>query len=92
MKHGEKLQMWLNSLKIAIAEKNSDKLNVLLDQTPDLSNKAEIEEGMYLLREAFAIVHNLKDETSSSMKQIKKNLNFLKSNEPQKSPKLDIKS
>ena len=70
--------MWLNSLKIAIAEKNTDKLSILLDQSPNLRNKAEIEEGMYLLKEAFALVDNLKDETSNSMKQIKKNLDFLK--------------
>ena len=92
LKHGEKVQMWLNGLKIAIAEKNIDKLNVLLDQTPGLNNKAEIEEGMYLLREAFSLVHNLKDETSDSMKRIKKNLNFLKSSELQKTSKLDIRS
>jgi len=84
--------MWLNSLKIAIAEKDVDKLNALLDQTPKLNDKEEIEEGMYLLREAFSIVYKLQEETSNSMKQIKKNLDFLKSTEPKKASKFDIKS
>jgi len=84
--------MWLNSLKIAIAEKDVDKLNALLDQTPKLNDREEIEEGMYLLREAFSIVYNLQEETSNSMRQIKKNLDFLKSTEPKKVSRFDMKS
>ena len=47
---------------------------------------------MYLLREAFSIVYNFQEETSNSMKQIKKNLDFLKSTEPKKASKFDMKS
>ena len=84
--------MWLTNLKIAIIEKDTEKLNKLLDETPQLKDKTEIEEAMYMLREAFALVHTLKDETSKSMKQIKKNLDFLDSAEHKISNRLDIRS
>ena len=84
--------MWLNNLKIAIVEKNTDKINKLLDDLPQLEKAEEIEEAIYLLREASELVHTLKDETSHSMKQIKKNLQFLRSTEIPTSKRLDIKS
>jgi len=84
--------MWLTSLKIAIVEKNTDKINKLLDELPQLEDKADIEQAIYLLREASELVHTKKDETSASMKQMKKNINFLKSTQVQTKNKLDIKS
>lgn len=83
--------MWLTKLKIAIVEKNIDQLDKLMDDLPQLKNKKELEEAVYLIREASELVYTLKDETSSSLKQIKKNLNFLKSTEVKASPTLDIK-
>lgn len=83
--------MWLNSLKIAIIEKNTDKINELLSDLPQLEEKEEIEQAIYLLREASELVHTLKDETAATMKQLKKNMDFLKSTETQKTNKLDIK-
>ena len=84
--------MWLNSLKIAIVEKNTDKIDELLNDLPQLESKEEIEEALYLLREATELVHTLKDETAHSMRQIKKNLQFLRSTDIPTSTKLDIKS
>ena len=84
--------MWLNSLKIAIVEKNTDKIDTLLNDIPQLESKEEIEEALYLLREASELIHTLKDETSHSMRQIKKNLQFLRSTDIPTSTKLDIKS
>ena len=84
--------MWLNSLKIAIVEKNTDKIDKLLDELPQLEDNADIEQAIYLLREASELVHTKKDETSASMQQMKKNINFLKSTQVQIKNKLDIKS
>ncbi len=83
--------MWLNNLKIAIIEKDTDKINKLLDNLPELEKAQEIEEAIYLLREASELLHTLKDETSRSMAQIKKNLQFLRSTDIPTSKKLDIK-
>lgn len=84
--------MWLTKLKIAIVEKNPDALNKLLDEIPQLEDQKEIEEAVYLLKEATALVNSLKDETKASMKQIKKNLDFLRSTDVPTSKKLDIRS
>lgn len=84
--------MWLTKLKIAIIEKNADALNGLMEDLPQLKDKKEIEEAIYLLKEADRLIHTLKDETSASMKQIKKNLDFLRSNDIPTSKKLDIRS
>lgn len=84
--------MWLTKLKIAIIEKNTDALNGLMEDVPQLKDKKEIEEAIYLLKEADRLIHTLKDETSASMKQIKKNLDFLRSNDIPTSKKLDIRS
>ena len=84
--------MWLTSLKVAIVEKNTDSIDRLLGEIPELTDPKEIEEAVYLLREASKLLHTLKDETSASMKQIKKNLQFLRSTDIPTSSKLDIKS
>ncbi|QOY55935.1 hypothetical protein HUE87_11925 [Candidatus Sulfurimonas marisnigri] len=83
--------MWLTRFKIAIIEKNIDKLNELMEELPKLEEKREIEEAIYLLREASELIYTLKDETSASMKLIKKNLQFLRSTDIPTSKKLDIK-
>ncbi|MCD6432900.1 MAG: hypothetical protein J7L21_02555 [Sulfurimonas sp.] len=83
--------MWLTKLKIAIVEKNTDVLDGLLNETPKFSDAKEIQEAMYLLREASELLYSLKDETAVSMKQLKKNLSFLKSTQVQPSAKLDIR-
>jgi len=84
--------MWLSNLKIAIVEKNTDKLNELMDEIPQLENKEDINQAIYLIKEATELVQSLQNETSASMKQMKKNIDFLKSTEHKISNRLDIKS
>ena len=84
--------MWLTNLKIAIVEKNTDRLNELMDDIPKLEKKEEIDQAIYLIKEATELVQSFQNETSSSMKQMKKNINFLKSTEHRTSNRLDIKS
>lgn len=92
MKHGEKQRMWLNQLKIAIVQKDMELLDSLLGDIPQLQDEKEIESALYLLQEAAALMQSLKDETTSSMRQIKKNLDFLNSTEANKTAKFDITS
>ncbi len=84
--------MWLTRLKIAIVEKDTDALDTLLDDLPELSDLKDIEEAVYLLNEASELLQTLKDETAVSMQQIKKNISFLRSTEAPSPSKLDIKS
>lgn len=84
--------MWLTKLKIAIIEKNTDALSKLMDDIPQLEREKDIDEAIYLLREATELVHTLKDEASASMKQIKKHIDFLRSTDIWTSKRLDIRS
>ncbi len=82
--------MWLKKLKIAVIQKDTKSLDVLLDDIPTLEDAKEIEEALYLLQEAQKIVQTLKDETASSMLQMKKNIDFLNSATANKTAKFDI--
>ncbi len=85
--------MWLTSLKIAIIEKNTNNLDKLMEDIPSLSEQEDIQQAIYLLREASELVHTLKDEAAVSMKKIEKNIKFLRSTETSTSTstKLDIR-
>ena len=63
-----------------------------MDDIPQLEEKKDIEEALYLIKQASELVYSLQDKTAISMKQMKKNIDFLKSTEPQKQGKFDIKS
>ena len=91
-RHGEKLQMWLTKLKIAIVEKNTDELSRLMENIPELEGIDKLTEAVYLLREATELVYTLQNESAASMNQIKKNLDFLKSTAEVTLSKLDITS
>lgn len=84
--------MWLAKLKIAIIEKNTDAMSALLDDLPELHEAKEIEEAIYLFKEATTLLTTLKDETQVTMEKIQKNLSFLRSTEKPSSNKLDLKS
>jgi hypothetical protein len=83
--------MWLNKLKIAIVQKDTDALEELLETLPEFKDKDEMIEASYLLREALELLYKLKDETSHSMRQIKKNLEFLNSANGDTKNKFDAK-
>ena len=84
--------MWLNKLQIAIIEKDTQKLDNLLDNIPKFDSIDEMQKASYLLKEAMELLFVLKDETLVSIKQIKKNLEFLNSAQVKPTSKLDIKS
>jgi predicted translin family RNA/ssDNA-binding protein len=84
--------MWLNQLKIALIEKNVENINKLLDNLPHLEKAQEIEEALYLLKEATSLVQGLKDKTEASMVQMQKNIKFLNSATANKTAKFDITS
>ena len=84
--------MWIDKLKIAIVQKDTKNISKLLDETPKLTDVDKIKEAMFLLKEATILLQSLKDETSESMKQIKKTMDFIKSTQHQDINKLDITS
>lgn len=84
--------MWLKQLKIAVSQKDIELLDSLLSDIPNLTEKEELDSAIVLLAQAKEIIQNLQNETSASMKQIKKNLEFLNSTQIDKPHRLDIKS
>lgn len=83
--------MWIKKLQIAIIEKNTDAIDTLLEETPEFKNKKEIESAIYLLREAMELIYTLKDETALTMKQLKKNIDFLNSTQTQTQNRFDAR-
>lgn len=73
---GEKVQMWLKELKIAVIQKDMQKLDSLLQDIPTIKDTKEIEEVLYLLKQATHDFEQLRDETRLSMEQVKKTLIF----------------
>jgi len=87
--------MWVNKLKLAIIERNTEVLDELLNSIPQFDaqkDAKEIEEAMFLLREALILVHTLQDDTVASMRLIKQNIDFLKANQEKPTGSLNITS
>jgi len=84
--------MWLNSLKIAIIEKNPEALEGLLNEMPSFTNLEDMKSAQALLKEANKFMLELKSATSTSMSQMKKNIDFLNATSMPPSNMLDIKS
>ena len=88
--HGERQQVWLNQLKIAIVEQDIPQLESLMDDLPALQKKEDIDSALCLLQEAITLVSNLRDNTRASMMQMKKNIDFLNATQANKTSKFDI--
>jgi len=84
--------MWLKEFKIALIEKDTKKLTALMESVPTLSEAREIDEALHLLKAATTLVEDLKNETQTSMVQMKKNIDFMKSTQAPQANTLDIKS
>ena len=84
--------MWLKELKIALIQKDITKLEELVGNLPHLEKTEEIDEALHLLAAATTLLIELRDETQTSMKQMQKNIDFLKSTQAPLTSKLDINS
>jgi len=84
--------VWLNQLKVAVVQRDTELLSSLLDDIPTLEDAQDIETALYLLQEATTIMQQLKDETAVSMKQIKKNIDYLNSSIADQKSQFDVTS
>lgn len=84
--------MWLDKLKIALVEKNTQKLSELMDSLPKLETQEQMQEALHLIAQAKELLEGFKEETQKSMTQIQNNKNFLKSTQERAATKLDITS
>jgi len=87
---GEKLQMWLKQLKIAVIEQDTQKLETLLENIPTLSDPKEIEEVLYLFEEVKKLLLSKQNELQISMKKMRKHKEFLTSSTKSKTAHFNI--
>ena len=91
-KLGEKLQVWINKFKIAIAAKDGEAIDKLLSEIPSYEDIDEARNALFLIKEATVVIQNLQNETSLHLRHLKKHIEFLDSTQEPDSSKLDIKS
>jgi len=84
--------VWLDSLKIAIIERDADKMGELFSDIPQFETLEDMKSAHSLIKEAMVVLYELQDETAKAMKQIKKNMEFLDSTQLPKQGTFDIKS
>ena len=84
--------MWLNELKIAVVQQDADAIESLLEDIPKLQDPQQIDQAIHLLAEANRFITSLRDETQTSMQQIQKNIDFLRSGVADKTARFDITS
>jgi hypothetical protein len=83
--------MWINKFKIAIANKETEVINELLNEVPEFTKLEDSKTALFLMREAIELLYTLQDEASSSMTKIKNNINFLQSSLSDSTGRLNIK-
>ena len=82
--------MWLNELKIAVIEQDIEKLHILLENIEIPENIEDLQEALYLFREASEHLYTLKDELQLSMIKLQKHREFLSSSSQTKTTHLNI--
>jgi len=82
--------MWIQEFKIALIEEDTQKLAELADADLQFCSVTEIEEAMFLIKQANELCVKLKSDTALSLKQLKKNIDFIRATEAPPSYKLDI--
>ncbi len=81
---------WLSELKVAIVSKDPQKISTLIDTMPTFEDVEHMQEALYLIKEAFVVMNELKDKTLAQREQIKKNIDFLESTASQQKNSLDV--
>jgi len=84
--------MWHKKMQIAIVEQDADAIEELIAEPLEFETLEQMREAQYLLAEASALIHTLKDKTAQTMQQLKKNIDFMKVSEKKSPNRLDIRS
>ena len=84
--------MYLQEFKIALIEKNIQKLEKLADVDLQFDTVEEMQEAMCLIKQAEEFFCELKNDTALSMQQLKKNIDLLKATQAPTVNRLDITS
>jgi hypothetical protein len=83
--------MWLTKLKTALVLEDIEALSILIDNMPQFETIEQMEEALYLLIEIKTYLEKSKTQAAQILQQLKNNLNFLKSTQPQPAHSLNLK-
>ena len=83
--------MWLTKLKTALVLEDIEQLSSLLNEMPQFDTMEQMEEASYLLMQTKALIEKNKTHTAQILQQLKNNLNFLKSTQPEPSYSINLK-
>jgi hypothetical protein len=81
---------WLKEFKAAVITKNTHKISQLIDEMPQFEKVEQMQEVAYLIKEAYTLLEQLKDQTRLQMNQIKKNIDFIESTASKQKNNLDV--
>jgi len=84
--------MWLKKLRLAIIEQNPKLIDSLVQDMPKFEDVDDMKQASALISEALKLLHRLKNETGTSLKQLKKHKDFLESTMQSQINRLDITS
>ena len=90
LKRGEKQMSWLSELKVAIVSKDPQKISDLIDAMPEFEKVEQMQEALFLIKEAYIMMNELKSQTLTQREQIKKNIDFLESTAAQQKNSFDV--
>lgn len=83
--------MWLTKLKTALVLEEIDQISSLLDEIPNFSSLAEMEEASFLLSQTKTLIERNKNETAHTMQQLKSTIDFLNSTQIKPPSSLNLK-
>lgn len=83
---------WLRELRIAVIEKNIEKVDALTFELPHFETLQDKKDALFLLKEALDILQNAKEDTKKVLSQLRKNIDFLNSTRYSKSSSIDVRT
>jgi len=72
--------IWINQLKIAIVEKNEERIEELIYELPQFDSLEQMEEAAYMMQEAHTLLTKEKETLATKLLKIKKQKEFINSN------------
>jgi len=70
---------WINNLKIAIIEKDENKIEEIISTLPAFNSTQQMNEAAYMMKEAHEFLIKQKDILASKLLKIKKQKEYLNS-------------
>jgi hypothetical protein len=69
--------MWLKDFKVALATKDVEQLEKLIQEMPHFTNVEEMQEALFLIDGARIYIKELRDEALHEMQTIKQKIKFV---------------